>query len=682
MSDVPPPPGLVLLRTTFPSPEYTILGKYENTNKTVEVEHNCGHKFNPRVSHIGRFNREIKCPECFSNFKKEETRKKNEKEFLSYFEYSTFDDEDPDVAGPSNPGGAPHKFVIRGKFINATTSVEVEYPCGHVNKPSLTNLKKGHTRCKKCSLKENAEKQKIPEKKAMEILKKRYPEPEYKIIGKYVKARDGIDVIHNTCGTLLRPCLSAVINNKEPTCPKCSRIEAGIKSRIHEDEVMPKIREVYPEPEYEIVGDYNGCSAPIAILHVTCGTINYPIPYNIIRGNSSTCRICNYKTNGQYLKEISQITIEDVQKKIDERTQGRIKITKFIDTHSDIECYCTLHQIHFTCSCGFIYNADSFGCPTCIEEKTQQHYKVKNEDYINTTSDILSDTNRPQHFFDDVKNRRLVIDKLGKKLGIDTLDDWYKITSREMFVKNNCVGILTKYNSSPTNTVMSLYPEHNWSVFKFKVRPQNLWKREGIYEECGEYIREELNIKKNNINEIYKINYQDIVKLKISRAIYFQNISFLDFFVKCFPQHKFEKIKFVRYKSELEVAEYLYDSGFQTIKHALWTKSEFVINPESGYKMPYDIVITVQNHIIFIEVDGDHHFEDMVCWKQTYEKNHKRDLFKQNEALLRGNSSFIRIYQRDINQRFDWKDELIDAINEIKIGEVKYISSCDKYKNW
>ena len=215
--------GIALLRTTFPSPEYTIEGTYIDVIKSVEVRHNCGFTFNPSVSKIkGRYDREIKCPDCYSNFKKEETRKKNEKEFLSYFD---------------------NTFEILGEFIIADKGVEVKFPCGHVNKSSLNNLKRGHTRCRICANRENTEKLKTPEKEAMEILEKRYPEPEYTIRGKYVKAGDAIDVIHNTCGgTLLRPSVGRLSN-----CPKCSAIENGLKCRIPEEVVMPKVRAVYSE---------------------------------------------------------------------------------------------------------------------------------------------------------------------------------------------------------------------------------------------------------------------------------------------------------------------------------------------------------------------------------------------------------------------------------------------------
>jgi len=98
-----------------------------------------------------------------------------------------------------------------------------------------------------------------------------------------------------------------------------------------------------------------------------------------------------------------------------------------------------------------------------------------NNSPINTIGSLFPDYNwlewkfrvtRP-HFWKDKKNQKKYINWLGKKLGYTTMEDWYKISAKNMS-KNHGSGLLNQYNSSPAKIVMTLFPDHKWVISKFK----------------------------------------------------------------------------------------------------------------------------------------------------------------------------------------------------------------------
>ena len=79
--------------------------------------------------------------------------------------------------------------------------------------------------------------------------------------------------------------------------------------------------------------------------------------------------------------------------------------------------------------------------------------------------------------------------------------------------------------------------------------------------------------------------------------------------------------------------------------------------------LPYDFCIT--DYKIIIELDGPQHFEQIMNWNSP-EEQLKVDKFKEKCANENG-YSIIRILQIDVlNDKYDWKTELINNIENIK----------------
>ena len=87
--------------------------------------------------------------------------------------------------------------------------------------------------------------------------------------------------------------------------------------------------------------------------------------------------------------------------------------------------------------------------------------------YPNYNWVIWKFTSVPNDYWKDIKHRKEYMDWLGKELGYTTMDDWYKI-SRKDIENNYGSGLLVSYyNSSPIKLVTSIYPNYEWDKSKF-----------------------------------------------------------------------------------------------------------------------------------------------------------------------------------------------------------------------
>jgi very-short-patch-repair endonuclease len=83
--------------------------------------------------------------------------------------------------------------------------------------------------------------------------------------------------------------------------------------------------------------------------------------------------------------------------------------------------------------------------------------------------------------------------------------------------------------------------------------------------------------------------------------------------------------------------------------------------------LPYDFCIP--EYKIIIELDGPQHFIQIMDWKTPEEQN-KTDKYKEKCANNNG-YSIIRILQEDVlHDKYDWKIELVNNIENIKIDNI------------
>ncbi len=95
--------------------------------------------------------------------------------------------------------------------------------------------------------------------------------------------------------------------------------------------------------------------------------------------------------------------------------------------------------------------------------------------------------------------------------------------------------------------------------------------------------------------------------------------------------------------------------------------------------LPFDVYI--EDLQLCIELDGDHHFQDIKGWNSSSDKRRYVDIYKMKLANEH-DISILRIVQIDIYYNsYDWKSKLLEMINQFTKGtpENKYICIRNEY---
>ena len=77
-------------------------------------------------------------------------------------------------------------------------------------------------------------------------------------------------------------------------------------------------------------------------------------------------------------------------------------------------------------------------------------------------------------------NKENFIKRLSKYYGIKNMDDWYNISFRNLLLQGGA-KLLAKNRFSVYNVACSLFPEHNWKIWKFSNSvPNKFWNTHRI----------------------------------------------------------------------------------------------------------------------------------------------------------------------------------------------------------
>jgi len=114
------------------------------------------------------------------------------------------------------------------------------------------------------------------------------------------------------------------------------------------------------------------------------------------------------------------------------------------------------------------------------------------------------------------------------------------------------------------------------------------------------------------------------------------------------------------------------DKGYCVTRGA---KFDFCKNIETGRHLPFDFVIDIlitefdgSSRImrILIELDGEQHFKDMICWRSLNKDQRERDVYKTKKANENG-YDVIRLLQTDVfSDKNNWQQLLDTAIDNLK----------------
>eukprot|EP01122_Echinamoeba_exundans_P009351 TRINITY_DN3283_c0_g1_i2.p1 TRINITY_DN3283_c0_g1~~TRINITY_DN3283_c0_g1_i2.p1 ORF type:complete len:444 (+),score=28.05 TRINITY_DN3283_c0_g1_i2:74-1405(+) len=117
----------------------------------------------------------------------------------------------------------------------------------------------------------------------------------------------------------------------------------------------------------------------------------------------------------------------------------------------------------------------------------------------------------PAGFWDDSKNVSAYFDWLGKRLGIASVEDWYRVSKADV-VSNAGGGLLRrKFGDSVVLACQQIFPKHEWLPWRFKHVPQRWWALPENQRKFLDWCYTQLNMKK--MDDWRHVSIQQVVDL-------------------------------------------------------------------------------------------------------------------------------------------------------------------------
>jgi hypothetical protein len=155
--------------------------------------------------------------------------------------------------------------------------------------------------------------------------------------------------------------------------------------------------------------------------------------------------------------------------------------------------------------------------------------------------DPLQFAKLPQYYWNDIANQRNALDRIGKELGVQKMDDWYKITSKQV-KKTKAAFIVKYYNGSLIEALKKIYPEHNWDPLQFAKLPQSYWDDELNQKKALDRIGEELGVQK--MEDWYNISSTQVRQKKASFIKKHHN-GLMEALKKHYPDYNWDPLQFL-----------------------------------------------------------------------------------------------------------------------------------------
>jgi hypothetical protein len=266
-------------------------------------------------------------------------------------------------------------------------------------------------------------------------------------------------------------------------------------------------------------------------------------------------------------------------------------------------------------------------------------------------------------------NILIYIKWLENELKIQNKTEWYKYncnTLREYYG----VGLLWLFNGSISSLLKWIYSDYNFDESKFKCCPNGYWNN---FENQKRYIENEIQ---DDFDKIYNIELPAALKNKYENLEELIKTLFPDkqINIELIRKGRGRKGQIILEKHIDNIKEYFKDKF--NITYERESKIENIFNIKHSFRIDYKIIICDKSNnllnILYIEIDGIQHFENVSIWL-PFEKQQNRDIYKM-KFILNNNNKIIRIYQPDIIN-----DKYYNHINEIIINEINNIVKIKEY---
>lgn len=111
------------------------------------------------------------------------------------------------------------------------------------------------------------------------------------------------------------------------------------------------------------------------------------------------------------------------------------------------------------------------------------------------------------------ENHKILLETIAKLLHVVTLDDWYSISKEDMYTNGGRELLQFFYEDSNIKALQSIYPEHEWLLWKFKYISHSSLNSPEVRSKMLDWLAKVLNITK--LEDWNRVSVEQLSKLKI-----------------------------------------------------------------------------------------------------------------------------------------------------------------------
>lgn len=154
--------------------------------------------------------------------------------------------------------------------------------------------------------------------------------------------------------------------------------------------------------------------------------------------------------------------------------------------------------------------------------------------------------------WEDESNHLKFFDWMKEQLGYKTMDDWYSVTS-DIVCEYGGASVLKHFNGSPSKALQTLYPQHNWMLWRFKSMPQGHWQQllNNVHEQKQvlDFLSDQLRIQ--SLNDWYRISMH-----QMNKWINLGSVNVLSLMLRnVYPQHTWDLDKWKRVGKSIKAGQ-------------------------------------------------------------------------------------------------------------------------------
>jgi hypothetical protein len=115
----------------------------------------------------------------------------------------------------------------------------------------------------------------------------------------------------------------------------------------------------------------------------------------------------------------------------------------------------------------------------------------------------------PEGFWDQPENRKAFFEWLAKELKVKDMDGWYRVT-RTSVARFGGSALMAQNDDSLPKTLMAVFPEHEWNIWRFQQTPKDTWSDIGNQRAFFDWMGKKMGMR--DLTGWYSINKLDLIR--------------------------------------------------------------------------------------------------------------------------------------------------------------------------